>query len=81
MPEPLDPDVRVIRTEERCQNPDLKSGSLSLRQACMFTGYVDVVETAVDGDGVTITGNRHWTCPVCGYENEERDVVLEGPGN
>lgn len=74
MPESLDPDERVIRTEERCK-------AAETWKRCYFTGYVDVIETAVDGDGTTIVGNRRWTCPVCGYENEERDVVLEGPGN
>ena len=42
-----------------------------------FSGQVLCTEVSTSRGDHLIYGNRYWTCPACGENNEEFDIVLE----
>ena len=42
-----------------------------------FEGIVLCTEVETSRGYYTINGNRSWTCPACGTDNEEFDIELE----
>lgn len=60
-------DEREVTVEVECTNVDF----------CEFTGEVEVLVQFTYRDRYVIYGNRYWTCPECGTDNEEFDVEVD----
>ena len=59
-------DEREVDTEVDCPADE-----------CDFLGTVSCTEVSTSRGDYLIYGDRYWTCPACGTDNEEFDIVLE----